>query len=98
MNRNEFLQQKWRTYPTTPKDSLFVGRVHEIHAKSGHWRVILVRETQSFERTFPRLLLSEDSLVDVLQILIPGDLITISEKGVVTLLAPQLAKMPKRIL
>lgn len=98
MTRAEFLAQKWNRYPLLPKGVSFIGRIHEINPQNGPWDVTVLREGKAQHRIFPRLVLLDHQAVDADRLLIVGDLVAISDDGVVTLLAPSTQKLPTRAL
>jgi len=98
MTRPEFLTQKWLRYPLLPKGVHFVGRIHEIHSYNHEWDVTVTRDGKPVQQIFPKLYLRELQDFEASRILIAGDLVAISDGGVVTLLAPQLQKLPARPL
>ncbi len=98
MTRAEFLAQKWNRYPLLPKGVSFIGRIHEIHPYDQEWKVTLLREGKAHHRIFPGLVLLESQAVEAVRLLIVGDLVAISDSGVVTLLAPHIQKLPARVL
>ncbi|MBS1971314.1 MAG: EF-P lysine aminoacylase GenX [Bdellovibrionales bacterium] len=98
MTRAEFLAQKWNRYPLLPKGVSFIGRIHEIHPYDQEWEVTVTREGKTHNRIFPRLVLLEHQTVEADRLLIVGDLVAISDGGVVTLLAPYTQKLPPRVL
>lgn len=98
MTRTEFLAQKWNRYPLLPKGVSFIGRIHEISAEGAEWDVTVLREGQTHNRKFPRLVLQELPSIAADRVLIVGDLVAIADDGVVTLLAPYTQKLPPRAL
>ncbi|MGZ3805198.1 MAG: EF-P lysine aminoacylase EpmA [Pseudobdellovibrionaceae bacterium] len=94
MTRNEFLSKKWSSYPLLPGGVSFFGRLQEIKFCHGSWSVTLLREGESQQRLFPKLFFCELQDLEVKNVLLSGDLVAISEEGGVTLLAPQLQKLP----
>ncbi len=95
MKRNEFLAQKWNSYPVLPRGISFFGRVQKIHFGT-EWSVTILREGKTYLRKFPKLFLRELPNLEADRILIVGDLVGISDAGVVTLLAPHLQSLPSR--
>ena len=93
MDRQQFLNFKWKKYPVLQKRSSFFGRVHEFY-KHTAWDVVLVREGQNELRRFENLYMWEHPEADISKILSVGDLISVASDGSVTLLAPQLSKLP----
>lgn len=98
MTRIEFLTQKWNRYPLLPKGVSFIGRIHEIHPYDHEWDVAVTREGKTHNRVFPKLFLWELPDFEADRILIIGDLVAVSDRGAVTLLAPYTHKLPARPL
>ncbi|HEY8270594.1 MAG TPA: EF-P lysine aminoacylase EpmA [Pseudobdellovibrionaceae bacterium] len=98
MTRHEFLEQKWTRYPVLPEKISFVGRIHEIQFRGTCWEVTVTREGKSYNQLFPKLFFREIPNLNVAKILLSGDLVGISEEGLVTLLAPSLQQLPARAL
>ncbi len=94
MTRVEFLDQKWNPYPLLPKGVCFFGRLQEIHHQGQEWKVSVTREGKTYNRRFSNFFLHELHDFDANNILIIGDLVAISDKGVVTLLAPFKQSLP----
>lgn len=98
MKRAEFLQKKWQRYPAFSKGFSFIGRVHDIIPHIGQWQVTLIRDGKPQRRVFPKLILKDSENTEAELILAIGDLVAISDGGIVALLAPQLTKLPPRTL
>jgi lysyl-tRNA synthetase class 2 len=99
--RDEFLSQHWQRYPVAPVTAPFRGRVHAIIPTATEhvpgWRVTLARGGQLTEQVFERLVFDEGPAAQKalpVQVLREGDLVAISETGVLTLLAPRLQSLP----
>lgn len=95
MTRNEFLKQKWNRYPLLPKGVSFFGRIQNIQRfEHREWTLTLAREGKTRTRNYPKLFLPELPDFEADHLLQVGDLVAISDNGVVTLLAPQQEKLP----
>lgn len=97
MNRSQFLTQKWNSYPILPSGVSFIGRVEEIRF-GAEWSVTVLREGKLCHRNFSKLFIQEIPSIQPEKILIVGDLIAISDEGIVTLLAPHQQALPARPL
>lgn len=76
--RQKYLSEIWQSYPEMPKDAIFAGRV------TGLTDDILQIDGKNFERKDDESIATEE-LIDIL---LPGDIVSVTENGLLMLLSP----------